>query len=408
MLEGIYICSLFFILFVGGFSIYKIWKCITVPNIITILLLVILFFFWFPVLFDLFIGVPKYDSQFNAFKIAAEDTATCTIYNFYIGLIILVYSHNISNKRLKISIEDIRKLLNQSYKYRYLLFVISISPLFVVCFLNNPFVYILVILNNLDIDLADDPSMIYLMGSTFLSAITSSLLLVVYGRKKKKLIIIGILILIVCTILLNGKRFLVPLVLIIYIGLYYFCGIKNKYRFLLVLIFLLVLFCFFVYFYGKNISDSFDDTYMRLRIDFGRDDVTKYTIYTVLIKGDEILEYPMQSFLFDFTFWVPRDFWEDKPQPYAVYFISSLLGLREIRYPGWSMTTSIVEESIANLNFFGLLIPFFLISVLCKINKLPIYARLSGLLFVVTMFVVQFSAMNLLFIFFFVLCVLKK
>jgi len=407
MLEGIHFCSLFYIFYAGIFSIYRIWKKLTIPNIITLFLIVILFFFWVPVLLDVFIGIPSYDKKFNQFNVVANDLVTCIIYNFYIGSILFLYSSYILKKELMISTLDIKNILNISKRKKIVLYYFSFLPLFLFLLLDNPIQY--VIFKWIDSELViDDPLAVYVYRFTLLAALTASILLVINIENKKRIEILCSLLLLLCVIGLNGKRFIVPLILIVCIGLYYFQGIKKKYRFLFQILFLLLLFGIFIKSYGKNITDSFDDTYTKLRIDFGRDDVTKYTIYTTFVKGESILEYPMQSFLFNLFFWIPREWWENKPQPYAVYLTSSLLELKEIRYLNWSMTTSILEETIANMNFMGFFFPYWFILVLKKINKLPVYSRLVGILFCLMMFVVQFSAMHILFILFIILYLSKK
>ena len=76
-----------------------------------------------------------------------------------------------------------------------------------------------------------------------------------------------------------------------------------------------------------------------MRVDYGRDDVTKMAIYAELYPDElEILEYPFQSFLFTATMYVPREWWSDKPWPYAVYATSALIQIPS-QYVGWGMTT---------------------------------------------------------------------
>src|SRR5690606_16390684 len=73
------------------------------------------------------------------------------------------------------------------------------------------------------------------------------------------------------------------------------------------------------------------------------------------------------SFLFGLTFFVPRSRWEEKPYPYAVYFVTSVLNMPPEPI-GWSFTTCILEEMISNFGFIGLILaPFFLLWI-CKVG----------------------------------------
>ena len=54
--------------------------------------------------------------------------------------------------------------------------------------------------------------------------------------------------------------------------------------------------------------DDWEQVYHNMRVDFGRDDVTKMAIYAELYPDElEILDYPFQSFLFTVTMYVPRE-----------------------------------------------------------------------------------------------------
>src|SRR5690606_38485629 len=82
--------------------------------------------------------------------------------------------------------------------------------------------------------------------------------------------------------------------------------------------------------YGKDFdaSNNFSrDPYTSLRLNMGRDHTVKYTLYKEYVEDDMILEHRGQSFLFGLTFFVPRSRWEEKPYPYAVYFVTSVLNM---------------------------------------------------------------------------------
>ncbi|WP_326716795.1 hypothetical protein [Vagococcus jeotgali] len=88
--------------------------------------------------------------------------------------------------------------------------------------------------------------------------------------------------------------------------------------------------------------------YLNYRIDFGRDDVTKFVLYKELIEHNMIIDYRLQTFLSTFFFWVPRFIWHNKPYPHYRYLTAELFGSTpETLHSG--MTPSLFEMSIANL-----------------------------------------------------------
>jgi hypothetical protein len=105
-------------------------------------------------------------------------------------------------------------------------------------------------------------------------------------------------------------------------------------------------------------------------MDYGRDDVIKLTIFAELHPEIiRILEYRGQSFLFYSVFYVPRDFWPQKPYPYAVYSTSAIAMFDSPRQLGWGLTTSILEEAIANLSWAGMLAGPLVVSLVCRLGE---------------------------------------
>ena len=103
------------------------------------------------------------------------------------------------------------------------------------------------------------------------------------------------------------------------------------------------------------------------RVDFFRDDRIRLTLFSELHPDQmQILDHRGQSFLFYLTFPVPRDAWPAKPWPYATYFTSAALGLYPARPLGWGMTTSWLEEVVANCGWFGLLLAPMTLVALCR------------------------------------------
>jgi hypothetical protein len=132
-------------------------------------------------------------------------------------------------------------------------------------------------------------------------------------------------------------------------------------------------FCLFSFSYQSEIREfrSVDTgkQYDNIRLDYGRDHVIRSTLYAELhADSPPILEYRMQSLLFDAAMLVPRTWWPEKPWPYAVYATAAAFRL-PVRFLGWGVTTSWLEEAIANLGWFGLLAGPLLLAWICRIGE---------------------------------------
>lgn len=108
--------------------------------------------------------------------------------------------------------------------------------------------------------------------------------------------------------------------------------------------------------------------YVNSRIDYGRDSVIKQAIFAELNPDRlRILEYRGQSLVFYSLFFVPRSLWPGKPYPYAVYVTAAMMRapLRDYR---WGVTTSILDEAIANFGWAGLVIGPMIPARICAVG----------------------------------------
>jgi len=153
------------------------------------------------------------------------------------------------------------------------------------------------------------------------------------------------------------------------------------------------------------------DPYGGFRTDFFRDDRVKLAMFVELEPAaTRILEFRGQSLLYDLTFFVPRSIWPDKPWPYAVYFTSATYDIVPPRPLGWGMTTSWLDEAIANFGWLGLLLGPLLLSGLCRIGDAFRWAPLNVLtiLVVVLLLAVQLSAFLGLFLLWLLLVIFAR
>ena len=108
--------------------------------------------------------------------------------------------------------------------------------------------------------------------------------------------------------------------------------------------------------------------WVNFRVDFGRDAVIKQAIFAELHpEAPRILAYRGQSLLFDLAVLVPRSLWPQKPLPYASYATSAMLGIPSTEL-GWGVTTSWLDEAIANAGWLGFLLGPLVPGLVCAIG----------------------------------------
>lgn len=175
---------------------------------------------------------------------------------------------------------------------------------------------------------------------------------------------------------INGKRYIVVTEILIYF--YYYLN-ANKLRNKKINLNLkwvglagTIVFFYFLYLINfKLIGDfSIENLYLNYRIDFGRDDVTKFVIYRELIQNNPILDYRGQSLLSTLLFFIPRFIWENKPYPHYRYLTAALYETNVLSIPA-GMTPSLFETSIANVGIIlGVFItPVILVFLIYRSNK---------------------------------------
>lgn len=167
---------------------------------------------------------------------------------------------------------------------------------------------------------------------------------------------------------LNGKRYIVVFAVVLsWLALLY-KGYFRRLHFIAALVVLVLAIGVFSFSYQRAFQRGGGDLYENARVDFGRDDVIKMTIFAELHPSEiQILDYRGQSLVFYATMYIPRYIWQEKPLPYAQYFTSAMY-FRSPRMWGWRLTTSWLEEAIANFSWLGMLLGPALLSVICRIG----------------------------------------
>lgn len=175
---------------------------------------------------------------------------------------------------------------------------------------------------------------------------------------------------------LCGKRYIIAVMLVMYVFFYVNSpdyDAKKRKKLLKVLpvlltgVFLfsaLYLIFFKVGFREGRTATGFQSIYETLRVDFGRDDVTKYTLDLLLRGKGTYLDYPGQTILSTFLIWVPRSMWKTKPLQHFVYLTADIKGL-SISNAGAGITPSWYETCIANFGFGGMFLAIVSIQLFC-------------------------------------------
>ena len=160
---------------------------------------------------------------------------------------------------------------------------------------------------------------------------------------------------------------------------------KRMFKIIPISFIALIVFSSFYLIAIKPLSDTSNSSvYNMLRVDFGRDDVIKYTIDKELIKNNRILEYRSETFLSEILVMVPRQIWQSKPYPHYMYLTASILNTSIFKIPAGT-TPSWYEMCISNFGISGMVIACVGLIVFCKIadscNNVDI--RYIWLLFIV-------------------------
>ena len=203
---------------------------------------------------------------------------------------------------------------------------------------------------------------------------------------------------------LMGKRAIGALYLVLLSQRLWDLNLLQKARMPIYGVIALVFFALFATGYQtvvRNISSSTlsrDLYYENQRLDYGRDHTLRAAIFAELHQ-EPILSYRGQATIFDLTFAVPRSVWPEKPFPYGNYMTSYALGIPP-QLNGWTFTTSIFDEAIANYGWLGMLTAPLFMGLLCRLadGNNTILFRSLGYIVCLMFMAVQLSAFMGLFL----------
>lgn len=348
-------------------------------------LLIYYFIFTIPLMLDSIIGIPEYYeySQY-IYNIASEDLKV----NLWFNMINLIIFFTFIKKRKVFKVNF--NTTNKNLLIRIFLLAIGFLPI-IIFFINYnkipSFKYGYFIgnyANNFELK-----SIYSLFLNTTMIAVPAMMLYIILTRERHIYITFLVYFSVLFSIYLNGKRLIVFIFIILVLVNIYIK--KNKY-FLIIVISSIITMVVFNNFYSNYLKKEYNlnkfsvNNYLQYRIDYGRDHNVKMALYKEINNSEDmILEYRTQSFLSNVLFFIPREKWPNKPYPYGVYLTAT--SLNEIKRPlGWQMTTSIVDESIANLGVVGGI--FFMILIFNFIFNVGYKYKDNILLFVMTNFII--------------------
>lgn len=366
----------------------------------SIAILIHFIFVGVPLGFDLTGNLPDY-RFWPTYRYSSEDYQTNLIFLVYMAICPPIWWYTTKKQRM-VAIQKISPRLNKEF-HRYLqnlvpfFWLILISPLVLLMFAPDPFVYLdyAAIVREEFAGPTFDYHL-YISTATTVALLAAASLL--YAAKRVWPMLVVLSPFVICAMWLNGKRACVVIWLLLLVIVLRMRGQLQGFRLILACSLALGIFVGYSFTYQSRYRSNsvltMEAAYQNYRIDFGRDQGIKMAIYGELNpQYVQILEYRGQSLLFDMTFFVPRSAWPDKPWPYAVYSTAAALNF-PMDYIGWGVTTSILEEAVANFSWLGLILGPLMISLVIRLGEStgePMAAFLTRLI-VVLLLTVQMAA----------------
>ena len=350
----------------------------------TILFIQLVFYFFFaiPIFLDLVIGPPDYTYR-RGFVESQFDHTTNVVYLLYLAIIPVLFE--LLGGRPAAAVREWTASMRLGQWARAFAWIAMLAMPFVLVLAPRPAEYLrYAAFIGTTVEGAEQYHLIVTLSAT-LAAIGA--VLVLAAEDSLAIARVASIPFLSVAVWVHGKRSVVALTLLLILYLLWMRGVLRGRRFITAALLGGLALGVFSYAYQTSVREvgaegpmrnqSFEasDLYVNYRIDYGRDAVTKQTLYAELHPDErQILEFRGQSLLFDLTILVPRRLWPGKPLPYPVYATAAMFGF-EPRDIGWGVTTSWLEEAIANLGWLGMLFGPLVPAMVCAIGD-----RRSGML----------------------------
>jgi hypothetical protein len=332
---------------------------------VSVVLLVFFVFYGVPILLDFTSGIPEYHET-PGFSVGAMSVPVTVIYDLFVAACPLFWWLTARPERRN----GQRVVLRAGKKAQRLLWLLVFSPLIALAFAPQPSVYLsygVAVGDTLAPAAADFNPVIG--GLAVISLMSAAGILLVHRNFGRVFWLL--LPFVTAAMWLQGKRSVVALCFVLVWAVAWIRGYLTKSRVVTLGAVSLIVFGSYVSWYQQRlrplaVADAYT-TYENSRIDYGRDQNLKAAIYCELSDGGvSILDYPGQTIVFYLTMYLPRSVWPGKPFPYATYLTAYALRIRPVLM-SWGLTTSVLDEAVANFGWAGLLIGPLTFTLLCRI-----------------------------------------
>lgn len=307
---------------------------------------------------------------------------------------------------------DLLKNVNYN-KLIYILFLLlACSPIFAVLFSPNPSIYFefsFLYNGNSNATMVDILFFDDIVNSTIYISLIFIIALYVDNRNNKFFIYL----LVFLVLWISQKRAFIFFALG---GILFIDILQEKYkkRFYKILIkttfFIFIAISYFVVYSSNTIKEIDKDSSYPTYVMYGTRHYCMKTAIYDSINQNKILDYPGQSILYDLFFFIPRNYWEEKPVMYQRYFTAYLLDYRvDDKVGKWlNLLVNIWTEFISNFGVgLGVILGLLLIKFLINISNLNPTVYISVTLFLCAYFTFGFEFMVILIYIFWIFSLIK-
>lgn len=331
---------------------------------ISAVVLVFYFFYGLPLLWDMVFGQPQY-FQFPGFREPAWSTKVGVVYDLFVmSCPVFWWITAPSGQGRLAGLPDFTKL----QRIRSLLWVLAVSPLIALVFAPDPGFYA-------SYGAVVSPSFggavakyHVVIGATCLFSTFAGFAIVISERRIVPAFV-RVFPFVALACWLSGKRIGVFLAAVL-IWIAFWVRRKLRFNHLILGGFAtLALLAGYSNYYQAALRPTAlapGLQYENARIDYGRDHDLRTALYCEFTHDRQILSYRGESVVFYLTMMIPRVVWPEKPLDYATYMAAAALNTRA-KFFGWTVTTSVLDEAIANFSWAGLLIGPLLLAMVCRI-----------------------------------------
>lgn len=358
-----------------------------------------------PIAFDLMLGIPEYHYYLSDFGVAAASDNVSMLYDIYmLAAMISFYKYYKKN-----SVSSSESEYTYSQKYKIFRYVLILSPLLIfLLFVGSFDNYVYTSLQGRDID---SEVSLYINQFMFISLYVFCIW--IFSKKNNKFTGLWLTLYMLILAIISGKRFIVAVVLLSYFYSFINSNWRNKRKTNItpVLLVILSLFMGFMIYYITQVKIMGDFTgyiYTQLRVDLGREDVTKFVLMREL-EGKPILDFRGQSFVSMLLMIVPRFLWVAKPWPHYRYLTAAIYSETPETISS-GMTPSVFEMMVANFSFWGIVLAIGLILGIVKLGDRlrSTNKRLIVLLILIQLFTQSMDVLLFLFYYFIFICLFGK